>query len=275
MAIPNIIMKYLVLFVFLLIIIFDIWVYRNGKKNQKKELSYREPPVFDENKNHIPVYDHYNICNSDFLESGSLLQIHYSVMQNDEVIRGFCTRDLIPFEQKVRAKIRLIFEQLGDKQTDRTIKMWYRNMDGSDFSDTCDIPLNIVITFYKPLSIDNGILELLKRQIYQCLCELMEIDWKEVNTILKNCYDQQHRLLSTLQKLSDFDLDGDTVEISDSSQNVCRHLYRDMIFFYENQWFYGGGNAGTVYENLKKKYKEVDDCYLQYLSQEYAKDTMW
>lgn len=64
-------------------------------------------------------------------------------------------------------------------------------------------------------------------------------------------------------------------DISDSTKNICRHLSMDMAFFYENQWFYGGGSSASVYENLKAKYIEIENRYLETLLHEYALDTVF
>lgn len=65
--------------------------------------------------------------------------------------------------------------------------------------------------------------------------------------------------------------------ISDSEKNICRHLGMDMEFFYENQWFYGygAGSSTSVYEKLKEKYIEIEDCYLESLAHEYVRNTIF
>lgn len=260
-------MKYLALCIFLLLVAWDIFVWRN-KKIRNKKLEDRVFPVFEVRKNYIPINGSYDIVISDFIEYGNLLQIQCSIKQDDDkLVRGFCTKDLLSFEQKIRAEIRMIFDRLGDEKTDRTIKIWYCNLDGSEFSDTNDIPLRIIITFFKPSNMDDRTKELLKQCLYPYLQELVEIDWNEVNTILKNCYTKEQRLMESLKRISNSHTDE--ISISDSAKNICRHLSMDMAFFYENQWFYGGG---TVYENLKAKYIEIEDCYLESLSHEYARD---
>ncbi|MDE6662510.1 MAG: hypothetical protein K2K46_04115 [Lachnospiraceae bacterium] len=273
-------MKYFVLGIFLLIVAFDIFVWWNSKirnrkeKRNKKDLENRITPVFEVKKNYIPINGSYDIIISDFYEYGALLQIHCSITQNDELIRGFCSRDLTSFEQKIRSEIRMIFDRLEDKKTDRTIKMWYCNSDGSAFSDTNDIPLKIIITFFKPSNMDDKTKELLKQCIYPHLQDLVEIDWNEVNTILKHCcYTKEHSIVKFLNIISNSDAGENG--ISDSTKNICRHLSMDMNFFYENQWFYGGSNSMSVYENLKAKYTEIKDCYLESLAHEYARDTVF
>ena len=270
-------MKYLVLVIFLLIIVFDIFVWLNSKKNitikNKKNIANRIPPTFEVKKNYIPIKGDYDIIISDFIEHGNLIQIQCSVMQNDELVRGFCTKDLIPFEQKIRSEIYMIFNRLEDKQSDRTIKIWYCNLDGSEFSDTNDIPLKIIITFFKPLNMDDETKKLLKQFLYQHLKDLIEVDWNEVNTILKGCCAKEKRLTESLKRISNAYTEENS--ISDSTKNILRHLSMDMTFFYENVWFYGGGSSTSVYENLKAKYIEIEDCYLESLSYEYARDTVF
>ncbi len=271
-------MKYLVLGIFLLIVAWDIFVYwnskiRNGKAKNKKDLADRIPPVFEVKKNYIPIQGSYDISISDFIEHGSLLQIHCSITQQDELVRGFCSKDLTSFEQKVRSEIRMVFDRLEDKKTDRTIKMWYCNSDGSSFGDTNDIPLKIIITFFKPLNMDDRTKEVLKQSLYPHLQELVEIDWNEVNTILKYCcYTKEQSIVNFLNIISKSYAENG---ISDSAQNICRHLSMDMAFFYENQWYYGGGSSTSVYEKLKEKYIEIEERYLECLVHEYARDTVF
>lgn len=269
-------MKYFVLSIFLLIVAFDIYVWWNSKirnKRNKRNMANRITPVFEVKKNYIPINGSYDIVISDFIEYGALLQIHCSITQNDELVRGFCSKDLTSFEQKIRSEIRMIFDRLEDKKTDRTIKMWYSNSDGSSFSDTNDIPLKIIITFFKPSNMDDRTKEVLKQSLYPHLQDLVEIDWNEVNTILKNCYAKERRLMKSLSVISNSYTDENG--ISDSAKNICRHLSMDMNFFYENQWFYGGGRSTSVYENLKAKYTEIEDCYLESMAHEYIRDTIF
>lgn len=268
-------MKYLVLIIFLLIIVFDIYVWRNSKKNTsiKNKRNDRIPPTFEVRKNYIPIKDDYDIIISDFIEHGNLIQIQCSVMQNDELVRGFCTKDLRPFERKIRSEVYMIFDRLEDKQSDQTIKIWYCNLDGSEFSDTNDIPLKIIITFFKPSNMGDETKKLLKQSLYQHLKDLIEVDWNEVNAILKDCYTKEKRLSESLKRISN--AYTDEISISDSTKNILRHLSMDMTFFYENIWFYGGDSSTSVYENLKAKYIKIEDCYLESLSYEYARDTVF
>lgn len=274
-------MKYLALVFFLLVLAWNFIYFWNGRKRKKKEkeLADRTPPVFKVNKNYFPVYGDYAIHISDFIEDekGVLMQLHCRVMQGDELVRGFCSADLFPFERKVRASMRGILDAMRDNRRDETkaIKIWYSNADGSPFSDTADIPLRITVTFYKPVNIDDSTRNSLKQCIYPYLQELMEIDLNEVNTVLKNCCAKEERLVNTLARIKK--LDAAEIGISDSAINVCRHISMDMDFFYENQWFYGSGMSGydTIYTNLKTKYRRIEDCYLERLSNEYLKDTIF
>lgn len=152
-----------------------------------------------------------------------------------------------------------------DKKHDGTIKIWY-SLDSTD-----DIPLSITITFFKLANINDNIKEMLKQCIYQHLQELVEVDWNEVNTILKDCCDKEQDFTNALNDVRN---SYDT-NISYAARNVCRHLYMDMVSFYENQWFYGAFNFSTVYENLKTKYKKIEDCYLEKLSHEYVRNNIF
>lgn len=266
-------LKYFALILFLLMIAGNIVFDINSRKRKKKEreLEDRNPPVFHAEKNYFPIYDNYDIYVSDLLELDGLMQIQCSITQNGELLRGFCSKDLTSFEVDVRHRMREIFDQTGNEEHDGTIKMWYSNADGSSFSSTDDIPLKIAITFYKLPNINDNIKEMLKQCLYQYLQELVEVDWSEVNTILKDCHENGQNFMDALNDIRN---SYDT-NISYSARNVCRHLYMDMNLFYENQWFYGGGGSSSIYENLKTKYKKIEDCYLEKLEHEYARDTIF
>lgn len=175
------------------------------------------------------------------------------------------------FEVEVRNQIRKMFDQLEDVKTDRTIKIWYKNEDSEEL-DTMDIPLKIIITFYRPEHFNDESGEILKQSLYPFLRELVEVDWGEVNGILKDCCEKKQNLQHMLNEISQsYEENG----ISDSAKRICRHLSMDMSFFYENQWFFGGGKSPTVYEKLREKYPEIENRYIECLSHEYAKDTLW
>lgn len=53
--------------------------------------------------------------------------------------------------------------------------------DGSVFSDTNDIPLKSIITFFKTSNMYGRTKELLKQCLYPHLQDLEEVDWDEVN----------------------------------------------------------------------------------------------
>ncbi len=260
-----------VMIIAVLVMTEGFWWHRKSKKRKKNRPDEAVPPVFDDSP--MPVHSSYDICVSDFLKRADmpgLIQIHYTVTHNGEIVRGFCTKDLIPFEQKVRAEIRMLFERLEDNQTDRTIKIWYINPDDRKF-DTNDIPLQIAITFYQPANMDKEAQTLLKEQITGILRELLTIDWKEVNGILQTCCTSEHRLADTLNKISKPDYINET-EMQLSTERVLKCLCRDMSFFYENQSFFG---YGSVLANLEAKYTELDTCYLQRLAEDYCRDTLF
>lgn len=266
-------MKYLALALFVLILAWNMIFYHNNRKQKKnkKASADRLPPVFNIKNNYIPIKDNCNICISEYLEYGSLLQLHCSITENGEIVRGYCSKDLTSFEVKVRSEIRKIFDQLEDAKTDRTIKMWYKNEDSREL-DTEDIPLKIIITFYKPEHFNDEIGEILKRSVCPLLRELVEVDWGEINGILQGCCEKKLKLQHTLSEISNsYEENG----ISDSAKIICRHLSMDMRFFYENQWFYGGGKSPSVYEKLREKYPEIENRYIECLSHEFAKDTLW
>ncbi|MCM1288308.1 MAG: hypothetical protein NC240_08350 [Clostridium sp.] len=245
---------------------------RDRKRNKKKALTEQTPPIFKVENNYIPINDVYNITISDFIEYGTLLQIQCSITQGGKLVRGFCTRDLLSFEQKIRSEIRMIFDQLEDENTDRTIKIWYSNQDGSDFGDTNDIPLRVIITFFKPSNMDDKTKELLKQCLYPHLRALVEVDWNEINTILKNCYAKEKRLMKSLNIINNSWLSESG--ISDSAKSIIRHLCMDMTFFYENQQFYGA-DMSSVFSNLKEKYPKIEEIYLEKLAFEFARDTVF
>lgn len=266
-------MKYLALALFVLILVWDIVVYHNSKKQNKnkKESADRIPPVFNIKNNYIPVKGSCNIYISEYIEYGSLLQLHCSVTENGEIVRGYCSKDLTSFQVKVRGQIRKIFDQLEDVKTDRTIKMWYKNEDAGEL-DTNDIPLKIIITFYKPEHFNDETGEILKQSLYPFLRELVEVDWGEVNAILQGCCEKKMKFQHALNEIShSYEENG----ISDSAKRICRHLSMDMLFFYDNQSFYGSGRYSSVYEKLREKYPEIENRYIECLSHEYAKDTLW
>lgn len=266
-------MKYLALAFFLAIIAYDISFYIKSKKRKKieKKESERVPPVFEVKQNYFPIYDNYDINVSDLLEYGELRQIQCCITQNGELIRGFCAKDLTHFEVEVRRKMREIFDQSGDEKHDQTIKMWYCNADGSSFSSTDDIPLKIIITFYELKNMDDNIKEMLKHCLYSHLQKLVEVDWSEVNTILNDCHDSELDFMDALNDIGN----SYNINISYAARNVCRHLYMDVIFFYENERFYAGAKSSSVYENLRVKYPKIEDCYLENLAHEFARDTVF
>ncbi len=262
----------LVVLLIVILIMTEGTLWHRSLRDKKKNLSDSTPPVFKVEKNYIPINDVYDITISDFIEYGTLLQIQCSIMQGDALVRGFCTRDLLSFEQKIRSEIRMIFDQLKDEETDRTIKIWYCNLDGSEFGDTDDIPLKVIITFYKPSNMNDKTKAIIKKSLYSHLQALIEIDWNEVNTVLKKCYEKDKRLMESLNIINNSWLSE--TGISDSAKNIIRHLCKDMAFFYENQQFYGGGMS-SVYANLKEKYPKIEDVYLESLGHEFARDMVF
>ncbi|MBP3326819.1 MAG: hypothetical protein J6L77_10425 [Coprococcus sp.] len=217
----------------------------------------------------MPVYKNCDICVSDFIEAPSLFQIHCTAIYDGQIVRGFCSKDLFQFEEKVRAEIRNVFDRLGDHQTDRTVKIWYQNPDDRKF-DTNDIPLKIIITFYQPLNMDQATQAFLKEQLYTALKELLYIDWEEVNDSLKTYCTSAHSFVNTLNKISNPDFNE--TEMLASTKKVLKCLNRDMIFFYENQSFF---KYSSVLANLETKYDKLDHSYLTELANEYARDTLF
>lgn len=266
-------MKYFVLGIFLLIVAWDLFIYWNSKIKSKKALTERIPPIFEVKGNYFPIYGGCDIAISDFNEGEGLFQIQCNITWHNEPVRGFCTDDLLSFERKIRSEIQMVFDRSEDEKTDRTVKIQYCSADGSECRETKDIPLKMIITFFKPSNMDDGTKELLKQRLYPHLRDLVEIDWEEVNAVLKNCCTKRESLLNHLNAVSG--TDADETGISDSTKNICRHLSMDMVFFYENQWFYGGGSSASVYENLKAKYIKIENRYLETLLHEYALDTVF
>lgn len=105
-------MKYLALALFVLMLVWYIVVYHNSKKQKKnkKESADRISPVFNIKNNYIPVKGNCNIYISEYIEYGSWLQLHCSITENGEIVRGYCSKDLTSFQVKVRGQIRKIFD---------------------------------------------------------------------------------------------------------------------------------------------------------------------
>ena len=123
-------------------------------------------------------YNNYDICVSDLIQYGGLLQIHCIATLNNEVVCGFSRKDLSSFEKNIRAHVRKFIEKMETEyikqaNKDYTVKIWYYNLNDEDLN-TKDIPLRIAITFYQPRKIDNKEQEILKEHIFMELCQLLK-----------------------------------------------------------------------------------------------------
>ena len=115
-------------------------------------------------------YKNCELCVSELIENGGLVQIHCLAMRDGKVLRGYRASDMYDFEHGAREHVRAFIKENGMRCPERkdeglTVKIWWYEPDESKI-DTQDICFRTAITFYRPEKIDTQSAESLIEQLY-------------------------------------------------------------------------------------------------------------
>lgn len=125
------------------------------------------------------AYKGCELCVSELIEHGGLVQIHCIAMHDGKVLRGYKASELYDFERGVRDHVRAFIQENGMLYPERKdegldVKIWWYEPYDSRI-DTHDICFRTAITFYKPKKIDSESAERLIEQLYGELYKFIDM----------------------------------------------------------------------------------------------------